>query len=328
MGYRLAQASFSKGEIAEDLYGRFDVDAYQTAVRKGRNVYVLKYGGLDKRPGLRYVAEVLDASQPVRLVPFQFSIEQAYALEMGQGYMRVAALGGLVLHEELQISGISNAAQATVTAAYHGYSVGQQVFLSGIDGPLGEELNYRFFTVTQILDAHNFQIDANTSAMAAFTSASGGIARTEAPDPDPADPAVPDPVDPPVPPSTGAGGGNRCVAVNTPILMANGSEIMAGSIQVGDMVRTQHEHSMEWGSFPVVAVEVAEEDVFSAVINGRGLVATGNHRVWIDGWVHMRDIGEAAGRALIAKIEVADAHTYVSNGILSHNIKMYDPEFE
>lgn len=205
MGYRLAQPNFAKGEIGPDLYGRFDVDAYSTALRKARNVFVLKYGGLMKRPGTRLVAEVLDPTRPTRLVPFQFSIEQAYALELGHGYMRVAANGGMVLNQELQVTAITNEAQAKVTAAYHGYSVGNQVYLAGIDGALGEDLNYRFFPVVAVVDASNFRIGVDTSDMAAFSGSTGGTARTEAPAPDPADPAIPDPIDPPDDPSTGGG---------------------------------------------------------------------------------------------------------------------------
>lgn len=208
MGYRIAQPNFSKGELAPHLWGRFDVDAYQTAVRKARNCYVLKYGGLEKRPGTRFVAEVLDASEPVRIIPFQFSIEQAYALEMGQGYMRVAALGGLVLNEQLAITGITNEAQAKITAAYHGYSVGNEVYLSGIAGDLGEELNGRIATVASVIDADNFRIDLSTVGMAAFSSSEGGITRSSAPDPDPDPPTVPPVVTPPEPPATGGGGGD------------------------------------------------------------------------------------------------------------------------
>ena len=121
--------------------------------------------------------------------------------------MRVAAAGGLVLNEELAITGISNEAQALVAAAFHGYAVGQQVFLSGIDGALGDELNYRFYTVVAVPDDGHFRIDIDTAGMAAFTGATGGITRSgdPDPDPDPDPPAVPDPVDPPTPPSTGGG---------------------------------------------------------------------------------------------------------------------------
>lgn len=207
MGYRIGQPNFSKGEIAPDLAGRFDVDAYQTAARKARNCVILKYGGLEKRPGTRFVAEVFDATNPVRLIPFQFSIEQAYALEMGQGYMRVAAAGGLVVNQQLVISAITNEAQAKITAALHGYAVGQEVYLSGIAGALGDQLNGRIAKIMSVADVNNFRININTSAMAAFTGATGGIIRTETPAPDPVDPPVPPVVPPPPPPSTGGGGG-------------------------------------------------------------------------------------------------------------------------
>lgn len=208
MAYRIAQPNFSKGELAPHLWGRFDVDAYQTAARKVRNCYVLKYGGLEKRPGTRLVAEVLDDSHPVRLFPFQFSFEQAYALEMGQGYMRIAASGGMVLHEQLAITGITNEAEAKITAAYHGYVEGNQVYFSGIGGDLGEELNGRIATITLVIDQNNFRVDIDTVALPAFTYADGGITRTDPPEPDPPAPEVPPVVVPPLPPATGGGGGD------------------------------------------------------------------------------------------------------------------------
>lgn len=206
MGYRLANPNFSKGEIAPDLYGRFDVDAYSSSARKARNVMVLKYGGLTKRPGTRYVAEVRDATLPVRLLPFQFSFEQTYALEMGHGYMRVASGGGMVLNEELAITGITNASTAQISAAFHGYSVGDEVFLSGIAGDLGDYLNNRFWTVASVVNGGAFTIAADTTGKGVFTAATGGITRVAEPAPDPVAPVVPPPVTPPAPPVTGGGG--------------------------------------------------------------------------------------------------------------------------
>lgn len=205
MGYRLAQAVFAKGEIGPELQGRFDVDAYPSSVRKARNVVVLKYGGLTKRPGTRYVSEVYDASRPQRLIPFQFSLTQTYALETGQGYMRAAALGGLVLNEQLAITAITAAANAQVTAAYHAYSVGDEVYLDGIAGALGNHLNGRFARVVSVVDGNNFTININTTAMPAFTSSTGGITRSGPPAADPTPPVVPPVVDPPDPPDLGGG---------------------------------------------------------------------------------------------------------------------------
>lgn len=97
MAFRTAKPNFSKGELADDLLGRFDVEAYGAGLKRARNVVIMKYGGITKRPGTRLVAEVHNSAAPVRLIPFQFSIDQAYVLEFGQNYMRPAALGGIVL---------------------------------------------------------------------------------------------------------------------------------------------------------------------------------------------------------------------------------------
>lgn len=192
--FRSAKPNFSKGELAPHLHGRFDVDAYQAAVQTARNVIILKYGGMTKRPGTHLVAEVLDATRPNRLLPFQFSLTQTYALEMGHGYMAPIAAGGRILENELIITGVTNAAAARISAAFHGYSVGNSLYLAGIAGALGEKLNGRIVKVVSVVDANSFTINMNTSAMAAFTGASGGITRTTAPPPDPVAPAIPAPV--------------------------------------------------------------------------------------------------------------------------------------
>lgn len=121
--------------------------------------------------------------------------------------------------------------------------------------------------------------------------------------------------------STGGGGG-YCVTIDTPILLADGSTKLAGALVVGDLIHTQHEETMEWGDFPVEAIEIVDSaDVWHADIGPDGLTATGDHRVWISGWVHMKDIGEPASDQKVAKITITDAHTYVSAGVLSHNAK-------
>lgn len=207
MTFRAFQPNFSRGELAPALYGRFDVDAWQAAVKQARNVIVLKYGGLTKRPGTRLVAEVLDATEPNRLIPFQFSLEQTYALELGQGYMSPLAGGGRVVEEELVITGISNAVHAQVTAAYHANAVGDLVYISGVVGEIGDLLNGRAWPVYSVIDADNFTIEADTRGLAAFTTATGGITRGGAPTPPPAPPVVPPVVvEPPLPDVYGGGG--------------------------------------------------------------------------------------------------------------------------
>lgn len=206
MKFRAVQPNFSRGELAPELYGRFDVDAYTAGVKRARNVVVLKFGGLTKRPGTRLVGEVLNNSEPSRLIPFEFSISQTYALEMGQGYMAPCAFGGRVLEEELAITAITAAANAQITAAFHGYSVGNYVWITGVAGAMGALLNNRRWQVASVVGADNFTIDADTTGLV-FTSADGGATRVDAPDPDPTPPTVPPPVEPPEDPPVGGGGG-------------------------------------------------------------------------------------------------------------------------
>jgi hypothetical protein len=205
---RVPQVNFSKGEIGPQLYGRFDVDTWGSALKQARNVIILKYGGLTKRPGHRLVAEVLDPSAPVRIIPFEFSDEQTYALELGQGYMAPIALGGRVLDTELAITDITSADNAKITAALHAYTVGKWVFLQGIAGNMGARLNGRFWKVTGVEDANNFTINASTTGLL-FTSAVGGITRVAPPPPPPPPPVVTPPPPAPDPPPTSPPDGGR-----------------------------------------------------------------------------------------------------------------------
>lgn len=204
MAYRHALLNFSKGEIAPELEARFDTSAYQAGLRRARNVRIRRTGGVMKRMGTRFVAECLSTTA-VRLIPFQFSDSQAYALEFGQGYMRPAALGGVVLEEDLAVTAITKDVNAKVTVAFHGYSVGDQVYFSDIEGM--SEINDRFLTVVSVLDANNFRVDFNSQNAGTFTGSGGGTVRTGTPAPPPPPPPVPPPPPPPEPPEVGGGGG-------------------------------------------------------------------------------------------------------------------------
>ena len=198
MSYRAPQVNFSKGEIAPDLMGRFDVSTWQAALKTARNVVVLKFGGVTFRPGTRLVAELYDSALPGRLLPFQFATDQAYAIDMGQGTARFCALGGLVIEEELAIISISQATQAVVEVAYHGVLAGDEIYFTGVAGMV--EINGRVGRVVTVIDANRFSVDINSTAFGAFTSATGGITRTVAPTPPDPAPVIPPPVPPEPPP--------------------------------------------------------------------------------------------------------------------------------
>ena len=85
----LIQSSFVTGEISPRLYGRVDVKNYNSGLKQCTNFIVYPHGGLTRRDGLHYVAEVKDSSRKARLIPFEFGDEYAYILEFGHENIRV-----------------------------------------------------------------------------------------------------------------------------------------------------------------------------------------------------------------------------------------------
>lgn len=94
----LIQPSFAGGEISPSLYGRIDLEKYQTSLRRCRNFIVRQYGGVENRPGTRFVAEAKYSDRKCRLIPFQFNSEQTYVLEVGDKYFRVFMDGAQVVY--------------------------------------------------------------------------------------------------------------------------------------------------------------------------------------------------------------------------------------
>jgi hypothetical protein len=81
------QNNFNGGEWSPLAYGRSDIAKYKNGLATCLNYVPTAQGGLTRRPGTRYIAST-KSNQSVRLVPFEFSITQAYVLEFGPSYVR------------------------------------------------------------------------------------------------------------------------------------------------------------------------------------------------------------------------------------------------
>lgn len=95
------QTNFTAGELSPRLYGRVDVARYANGAKSLRNALVWRHGGVRRRYGTRFVAPTKDGGPEVgplqaRLIPFVFSRDDAYVLELGEGYLRVFKNGGQV----------------------------------------------------------------------------------------------------------------------------------------------------------------------------------------------------------------------------------------
>jgi hypothetical protein len=80
--------SFNGGEVSPRFEGRADHQRYFSSLRECLNFKTSAVGGVDRRDGTRFIAAVKDHARKVRLMPFEFSVEQAYVLEMGHHYIR------------------------------------------------------------------------------------------------------------------------------------------------------------------------------------------------------------------------------------------------
>lgn len=193
--------TFSGGEIADDLLARTDTAKYRTALRRARNMVGLPAGGTMRRPGWRFGGEAHNSAYPVRVIPFQFSVNQGYAMVLGDHTLRFMSRGGYVLRKELLIQGITNGNPAQVAATAHGYAVGWDVVFENIEGMT--EINGLQARITAV-NPNNFQIDLDTTTFGVFTGSGGGVLGDASggtggdPPPDPP-PAPTDPIPQPPP---------------------------------------------------------------------------------------------------------------------------------
>lgn len=93
----ILQNSFSAGEVSPLVYGRTEAPRYKQGLAKALNYIPTLQGPLLRTPGTKYVGNVKDSTKPPVLIPFQFSITQAYILEFGHLYVRFYANNGQVV---------------------------------------------------------------------------------------------------------------------------------------------------------------------------------------------------------------------------------------
>lgn len=108
--------NFATGELDPLLRARVDLDAYNNALEKATNVLIQPQGGLRRRPGTKHILELPSgAADGVRLVPFQFSVNDSYMLCFMHQRMYVIKDG--VLIENINGSGNDYLAVSSITSS-------------------------------------------------------------------------------------------------------------------------------------------------------------------------------------------------------------------
>jgi hypothetical protein len=80
--------NFSKGELSPLIEGRPDLAAYFEGGRIIENFYLMRQGGVDRRPGTRFITEVKNSAKDTIILPFEVAVDNAYIIEVGDTYVR------------------------------------------------------------------------------------------------------------------------------------------------------------------------------------------------------------------------------------------------
>lgn len=185
------QNSFVSGELSPSFLGRADKPQYKNGASTMRNMFVRYQGGAYSRAGFAYCGMcrqgapnpggVGNINTPPRDINFQFSINQGYALEFGEFYMRVKSAGAYITEAAQNITGITNAAAGVVTYNNSTYTLQNNdwVYFTGVGGMTA--LNGLTFIVQGVSGATCTLTDlfgnvVNTTNYPAFTSG-GTLAR-------------------------------------------------------------------------------------------------------------------------------------------------------
>jgi hypothetical protein len=133
--------------------------------------------------------------------------------------------------------------------------------------------------------------------------------------------------------------GGGCPAPWINIMLADKTSIHAKDVKEGMLVYTQHETTKEWGEYPVTAVSFENANRWQVVVDDTIFVGSANHRMLTEeGWIEIErlmpgDIITSHNKLAVVKyakphsfgevvkITVADAHTYLTEGLVSHNVK-------
>ena len=180
------QPSLSAGELAPGLQGRVDTARYSIAVKLARNVVVRPTGGMSKRSGTIFRNKVKNGVVSGRLLPFTYSTEIRYLVEVGDLYFRFHYLDANNRLFRLEIAGVPvEVVTPYSTAQIEGLRITQSADVLYLVHPDHQTRELRRLTATSFelrLYENRFgpfkPINANEGSLAAVSAATGEVTVT------------------------------------------------------------------------------------------------------------------------------------------------------
>ena len=93
---RALKDSFNAGVFTPRLWSRYELSKFRNGNKTLTNFVCTPHGPAMRRPGTEYIAEVKTSSSYTRLLPFEFSEQDAYIIEAGNLYNRFYRNGGQI----------------------------------------------------------------------------------------------------------------------------------------------------------------------------------------------------------------------------------------
>lgn len=107
MGLYQLKPSFAGGELSDSMYGRVDINKYDSGAATLKNFTVQRYGGARNRNGFKHIGETYGGKRAF-LIPFTYSNEQSYIVELTAGRCRFYRDGVIVTTADGQPYTITN----------------------------------------------------------------------------------------------------------------------------------------------------------------------------------------------------------------------------
>lgn len=158
MAFDIIKFAFVGGEVAENYYGRSDLEKFDLALAEAENWFVDYHGGLSTAPGLEMVDNVQNDEYDTKFFTFKFSssIANTNLILFGKDYIRFVQDGAYVLEGEKTIDSITQAATGVMGITAHGYVEGD--WIKPVDTGEMVELFNRNIQVGTVLTADTFEM--------------------------------------------------------------------------------------------------------------------------------------------------------------------------
>lgn len=175
---RTFNRSFAGGEISQEMFGRIDMDKYQTGAAKMLNMIAKPQGPAQNRPGFEYISEVKNSTQKSRLVRFVYSQDDSVAIELGHQYIRFYKAGNFISAGSpapLQRASVSlTNASSTITWTGHQLVVGDKITFATTVGGFTAGVTYYVKTAPSNSITVSLSVDGAAIVASSTTSVVAG----------------------------------------------------------------------------------------------------------------------------------------------------------